>query len=489
MAIRRAIVLIILVLILLLQVALRWPFLSVPLERDEGAYGYVAQRILAGELPYRDAFDHKPPVIYYLYASFIYFGGNTVAAIRAPALVWSLLTTLALFWLGRLLFGSTAGLVAAFFFAVFSGGVLVQGTSANTEVFMVLPLVLSLIFFLFGLKDGQDRAKVLIVAGLFGGLAMMIKQTAAVNLAVMFLFFFSRQDGKIHYKWRPALALLAGALIVPAVFSFYFLVRGAWPDYLCQVLIVNRRYISSLDFGPVARLAGGLYTTYIFAKLENGVLWLLALIGLAYILLEERTRENAVLAAWTLASVVGLSASGLFFGHYYLQLIPALCLLAAYAVKKVWREAGLAYNLALAVLLLWLFLPTLAYQAPFYFSYSSEQIANAQYGKPSYSIAKRLADKLAPRLRSSDRVLVWAADPEVYFYLNKKAPTRYFSYLRWLESRELQREISAGLISDPPDYIIWTDYNFAYPELLQLLRERYQLDFGIGSWRVYKRKR
>ena len=54
----------ILLLILLLQLALRIPFLSEPLERDEGAYGYIGQRILAGELPYRDVFDHKTPVVY-----------------------------------------------------------------------------------------------------------------------------------------------------------------------------------------------------------------------------------------------------------------------------------------------------------------------------------------------------------------------------------------------------------------------------------------
>src|SRR5947208_653777 len=50
----------------LLATLMRLPGLWLPLERDEGAYGYVASRWLQGALPYRDVFDHKPPLIYLL---------------------------------------------------------------------------------------------------------------------------------------------------------------------------------------------------------------------------------------------------------------------------------------------------------------------------------------------------------------------------------------------------------------------------------------
>lgn len=47
-----------------LLVGLRLCFLHEPLERDEGTYGAVAQAILRGDLPYRDAIDLKPPGAY-----------------------------------------------------------------------------------------------------------------------------------------------------------------------------------------------------------------------------------------------------------------------------------------------------------------------------------------------------------------------------------------------------------------------------------------
>ena len=49
--------------------ALRLPAVVQPAGGDQGLYAYVGQRILAGELPYRDAWDQKPPAIHFAYAA------------------------------------------------------------------------------------------------------------------------------------------------------------------------------------------------------------------------------------------------------------------------------------------------------------------------------------------------------------------------------------------------------------------------------------
>src|ERR687892_1902970 len=48
---------------------LRLPSLVQPMGADQGLYAYVGERILDGELPYRDAWDQKPPAIHYTYAA------------------------------------------------------------------------------------------------------------------------------------------------------------------------------------------------------------------------------------------------------------------------------------------------------------------------------------------------------------------------------------------------------------------------------------
>jgi len=42
----------------------------------------MGQRVLAGEVPYRDYFDHKPPMVYYIYALILKFFGQTIFSIR-----------------------------------------------------------------------------------------------------------------------------------------------------------------------------------------------------------------------------------------------------------------------------------------------------------------------------------------------------------------------------------------------------------------------
>ncbi len=48
---------------------LRLPSLVQPAGADQGLYAYVGTRILEGELPYRDAWDQKPPAIHFTYAA------------------------------------------------------------------------------------------------------------------------------------------------------------------------------------------------------------------------------------------------------------------------------------------------------------------------------------------------------------------------------------------------------------------------------------
>lgn len=477
------------------------PFLHVPLERDEGAYGYIAQRILAGELPYRDAFDHKPPLVYYVYASFIKFFGNSIEAIRIPTLVYSLATTAAIFYLGFLLFGARGGLVSALLFAVFSGGPLIQGSSSNTETFMILPLILALIFFLKGKKMDYFWA------GLFSGIAVMFKQVAIFNFLVLFGFLVFRRV-KLHNELpacrqgrrgikrfcgfqsavpREVFYLIAGFLFVPFFFATYFWLKGALPNYIYSVFLVNRQYLQAIPFGLWDRMLHGVYTTFAIARLENAVLWALAVIGSVYIVARGRSRQSLVLFFWSLVSLLAVSASGLFFGHYYIQLVPGLCLLSAFSFKVIKERSGKLIKIVLfvpAILLIW---PAVVYQLPYHFKYSPEEISIRQYGQDSYVTSYHLAQILKRELKPGEKVFVWAANPEFYFYLGQKAPTKYFNYLDWMETESIKMQIIKEITINEPDYIIWTKYAPNYQKLVRLVINDYRLIAQPGGWKVFKK--
>src|SRR2546425_7368475 len=167
-----------------LPILLYIPFLHEPFERDEGLYATVAQLILRGHLPYRDGFEHKPPLVFGWYAlSFLIFG-QQVWAPRLVAAVLQSATTLLVYVQGRLLFSGREALLAALAFAL-SIGVAMFHTNANAEYFMLLPLVAGLVKVTPGPQKG--RLAWVFFFGVLDGLALITKKGGGFNLNFLLL--------------------------------------------------------------------------------------------------------------------------------------------------------------------------------------------------------------------------------------------------------------------------------------------------------------
>ena len=86
---------------LLFTSAVRVRLLDVPLERDEGEYGYAGQLILQGIPPYKLAYNMKPPGTYAAYAVLMAVFGQTTRGIHLGLLLVSAASSLLVMRLGR----------------------------------------------------------------------------------------------------------------------------------------------------------------------------------------------------------------------------------------------------------------------------------------------------------------------------------------------------------------------------------------------------
>ncbi len=98
--------------------ALRIPAWAAPVGSDQYLYLYVADRLLEGGVPYVDAWDQKPPAVFFLYALLraVWPYASVVALadlLSAAVLAWALVT------LGRQTIGTHAGWAAAALALVF----------------------------------------------------------------------------------------------------------------------------------------------------------------------------------------------------------------------------------------------------------------------------------------------------------------------------------------------------------------------------------
>ena len=400
---------IILFFILSLQLLLRLPFLAEPLTQDEGIYSCVAARMAQGDVLYRDLVDTKPPGVFYIYLFIYKLLGWSAFALRRATALFALLPTIVLFFIGRKLRDEKTGLTAALFYALFAGGVLVEGAGSNTEVFMVLPLLLALYFFLAGN---------IFMAGLFSGLAPLIKQVAVFNLLALFGFSFIR--GR-QWDLKRAGVYLAGCAVPPLLIVTYFWSKGGLAGFIdCNLFY---------SLGMVNPSIGYFFFKTLYIMLfENSVLWVMAGVGVWSIMSSKVKGNGGLLLVWVLLSLVGVFSAGYSFGHYYLQLIPGLSLLAGIGVAS-WSGSRLSLigrRVLLAVSGV-LILLIIASQYEFYLVYSPDEISFQRYGTPANAIARRLGERLKDITLPRDRIFTKSLYSAVLYAGRIPAGTNYLT--------------------------------------------------------------
>lgn len=404
------------------------------LNSDEAYAATQAQVLNRGGRLYVDTVDRKPPVVPYLYAAtFRVTGSDNLLAVRILAVVADVLTALLLAAEARRRFGEDrAAMIAGFLFL--GGSAAFYATdfqTANFEVFM-LPLMVA--GFVLAARSRP------LASGAAIGLATLTKQTAATTLLpAAWLVWRQARGGSA----RPAgrLARLGFGFVAPVALAA---VGFGVHDFLTWVFTGNGGY---LDVGGTLgfTLHRGLTQTLWF------VLANLALVGLA-VIAARRWRRDLDLWLWVGAAVVAVVTGFRFFGHYYLQLLPPLSLLATGPLVRASWRALTAVAIVAAV--------------PVAF-FVEKSFATG----PSHTdvVAADLAAYVRRTVAPNGRILVWGHLPEVYWRSGRPPATR-FATTEFLTGQSGGRPPNlSGMQYAAPD--AWADFDAdlrAHPPVLVL---------------------
>lgn len=369
-----------------LALLLHLPGLVEPLfNSDEASLATMAMEIERGGTLYHETADRKPPVVPYIYALvFEATGERDIRPVRAVGAIVLAATALLLASEARRRAGTRAAAIAA-------GVLLLAGTAANFpadsqaagfELFMLLPMTAAVV------AAGRRKA---VLAGLCLAVACLCKQTAVMTaLPVAFLLF--RAVG-----WRAVAraGLAACALIVVTAFAF------GPREFLLWTVTGNGGYLA-LRGSLLASCLRGLGMTSAFLVLNGVLVW-------CCVVARRRGKVDWDLWLWLGGGVVAVLAGFRFFGHYYLQLVPPLALIAAVSglpavVGRVrtWAVAGLV--VPVMAMCLFSFVPP-----------------NARGIIPYRTVA----DRVRSLTSSSDRIFVWGEYPEIYWAADREPATRF----------------------------------------------------------------
>jgi 4-amino-4-deoxy-L-arabinose transferase-like glycosyltransferase len=500
----------------------RLPAIIQPMGADQALYSYVGERILASDLPYRDAWDQKPPAVHYTYAAIraIWPGDAGVGAadfVAAAAVAWLL------FRLGIALAQPAAGGVSALLFLLLSNPSFTRlaGVRLRSQCETFIAVAVTAAFLLLARRRTSEAPGAMLAAGALFGLAFLFKYNAGIYAAAGLAALWA---------WRRLSAgsvvrIAVGFVIPVAVMLAIFAAGGALRDLYDATITYNLQYSGETYAGPLAVL--GYLMTFPVQHARIDALWTLGGAGTLLLLaLAVRDRDRLVPVAWVAAACVSIAVNGSRgLPQYFVQAAPALALAAGWGAVEAWRamkakQAGVRYGLAavataLVIVAVWRVnqFPKLFEQTAFDARYALGSIDRTTYlaryaddRKYSALAAAQLAAFVRGRTQPEDTIYVFGFTCAVYVDTNRESASRFFwsrpviagfnagvpgygaeGLLADLERRApaivaLQRKDWAPDVADSADFFMST------PELAGWLLTHYEHSGGPEEFDVWIRK-
>lgn len=452
--------------------------LVLPLGRDHGIGLYIGDVVLHGGAPYQDAWDIKPPGIFYLEALAIGLLGKTAGSPRVFDLLWQTLTAVALFFLGRRWFGRRAGLAAGVLYSPAYFWANDFWHLGNFDAFLALPSVAMMLC----VTRRADRRTLVwdVLAGALAAFVFLARFTQGLVLVPALVWIFAA-GAQRPYQWAPRLrrlaALTAGFVAGVALFVAHLAATGAVDVFVYTLFEFAPHYAATAVRGGAAAFAGFIARVHADFFLRLALLTVPALLAAVGIVWKHRTAAGAAAIAWVLATLLGIGVMAKFFAYHWLPLYAPLALLAGLSVAwtlDAWRERRRAFALAATVALLIAtgtfasrFGPvawqrtadaaSLAVGARTWDSHLAQFDTVPRGGDFSATANYRAAQYLREHTQPGEGVFVWGFEMLIYYLADRRPPTRFCSNfplsVAWRRADWVD-ELQQALRHDPPTYVL-----------------------------------
>ncbi len=363
---------------------------------DEDYHLAAAIQIVHGKLPYRDFWYDKPPLAAAYYLLIAGHAGWPLRILDAAymAVACSLAYRLAREWWSEAE-GRVAALLLAFFITFYLPSAVIPFAA---DALMLAPHLAAMYC---------ARRRLALWAGVWAGVAFLANAKALFVLAACVV-------------WDPAefLLLVAGFAIPTLGAALMAIGSGAWNGYLDQVWRWGFAYAAK---SPVAHpvINGAVRTLNWFgfhsALAASGWLgWLRTSPG-----------DRFKLGVWLGLSFAAVSLGSRFAPHYFLQLLPAMIIVASRGLVSAWRE----HRGVTAVVLPLLLLVPLVRFGPRYLSLAYDNLMNREPHWLDVGMdldSQDAAQRIKAMAHDGDTLFVWGYRPDLYVDTRMASPGRFW---------------------------------------------------------------
>jgi hypothetical protein len=480
--------------------------LTWPLGNDQGHYSFVADVILNGGTPYRDAWDLKGPLNYLAYAWTRIIFGRSEVSIR----IFDLIVVSLFFWQLRQLVlrlngGQTFGanLAALLFFLVYFGEGYWSTAQPDEWGGMLILSVVSLL-----LRPARNPYLTMAATGIVLAIATLLKPTFIIFIPLIFLYPARWRNCALNNLKLLFTCILAILLILLASYTVV-LRNGGWFD-----LFEALRFASSAYGNLVQRLERAPQGLPILRDLGLVVPYVLVSVGLWVMWRSGQGRPARMLGSWFSLSIAMLVYQGVYWHYEFLPAtIPACVILGiSYGYLDKWLEARHLRYAGQAAVFLSIGLTSLApfisttffgaFEWPGYvLGHESRRQYLEQIAEPwdRRRELTELSDFIVGHTAPNDRIQIWGLEISPLTLSRRKAASRFattwpvFSKtpVRGFYRRVFMQDISQSR----PRYIIVDVSGFGgpfrtppvkeFPEFDQFLHLHYEPPRHVSVFDVY----
>lgn len=462
----------ILLLLLIVVATIRSKFSGIGFERDEGAYSYYGKLLLEGKTPYVDFYEQKFPGVFYFYGIMVSLFGFTVKGLHMGFMYLNMLTIILIYTAAKKLFNPIAGIIAAATYALVSLTPNLSGFTIQAEHGVALFISLGLLF--YAIKRESSKWYWLFLMGLAFGIAFMIKTNGVFvvlwgggTLILDYLFDKNR-------NFKSLLINIgiygAGGISIIAILFLLILIKGSFNEMIFWAYEVPKNYVGKIKFED-----GVKYFKYTRdAIVENyKFFWIHALLGLVVCLLKTISwRDKLVFLSLAGFSFLTIVPGFYFYGHYWIQLIPGLAIMAGLAFYGILGFMNDKLNLkqpALKYVYLGIFIifviKNLNGMKTYYFHPNYERILRTVYGNNPFPETLEIANYINTHSKPEDQTAVLGSEPEFYIYTNKNYLSRhaYFAAIvaDFKQHPQWQREYAADIEKAKPRYLVFYNHGIS----------------------------
>jgi hypothetical protein len=312
------------------------PGIEIP-NRDYGFYAYIGKQIAKGYLPYQDVWESKPPAIFYLNSFALRLGRGLRWGIWLVEFAFLLSAIAASHHLIKKLWGNLPAIFGIFIW-LWGMDFTLQGGNYTEEYPLVLHF-LSLILLLKLIQTPKHRLLNLTLGLLFSISFLFRPNNAIVEAVTIFVFGASLLWKRDFQAFFTAVLWVAIGIIIPlAITSAYFAYHGLFQTMFEASILYNLTY-SQTELSATSPLIVGF--EYLNLAAWVGLTGYLLLIAKAKDILKSPNLPLfIVLLIGTPAAVFFSDPAKRNYGHYFMNWLPFIALLAAYVFHSIFHIPG-----------------------------------------------------------------------------------------------------------------------------------------------------